>query len=209
MLKNLRKKLLIWIGLILLSAMLLFVLRVPIMSVAGNYLISEDELQKSEVIFVLGGSSFDRGNEAAKLFTAGYAPKIVCLGENIPTVFKAIDKDYMEAEVTRINIVKNNDVKKRHVELLAIGTSTKEESEAIATYCSEHELKRIIIISDKFHTRRIRGVFEPLFEDLITELIIHGTGSTLYNEDVWWEKEQGLIMVNNEYVKLFYYWLKY
>ena len=204
-----RKKLLIWFSLIILSLLLLVLLRVPLMSVAGNYLISIDELQKSDVIFVLGGSSFDRGNAAAELYKAGYASKIVCLGENIPFVFKAIDKNYTEAKVSKINIVRNNNVKKRDVDLLEIGTSTKEESEAIANYCAENKLKRVILISDKFHTRRIRRVFEPLLDELETELIIHGTGSTRYDEAEWWKKEEGLIMVNNEYVKLLYYEFKY
>ena len=93
--------------------------------------------------------------------------------------------------------------------MLEIGTSTKEESEAIANYCAENTLKRVILISDKFHTRRIRRVFEPLFDELETELIIHGTGSTRYDEAEWWKKEEGLIMVNNEYVKLLYYEFKY
>jgi uncharacterized SAM-binding protein YcdF (DUF218 family) len=209
MVKNLGKKVLIWFGVIVLIFALLFLMRVPIMSMMGRYLISEDALQKSDAIFVLGGSSFDRGNEATRLFGQGYATKIVCMGENVPSVFKAIDKDYTEAEVAKINIVRNNDVKKRDVVLLEIGTSTKEESEAIAQYCEDEQLKRIIILSDKFHTRRIRGVFEPLFEEIETELIIHGTGSTQYDEAEWWKYEQGLLMVNNEYVKLIYYWLKY
>ena len=46
-------------------------------------------------------------------------------------------------------------------------------------------------------------------KELETELIIHGTGSTRYDEAEWWKKEEGLIMVNNEYVKLLYYELKY
>ena len=175
----------------------------------GGYLISEDKLQKADVIFVLGGSSFERGNEAAKLFIDGYAPEIICLGKNSPSIFGAINKDYTESEIARINIIKNHDINKRHVKLLKIGTSTKEESVAIADYCRKNKLERIIIISSKFHTRRVRGVFEPLFEDLTTQLIIHGTPSLLYNENEWWMYEQGLLMVNNEYVKLVYYWIKY
>ena len=55
-----RKKLLIWFSLIILSLLLLVLLRVPLMSVAGNYLISIDELQKSDVIFVKTRCRFAR-----------------------------------------------------------------------------------------------------------------------------------------------------
>jgi hypothetical protein len=33
--------------------------------------------------------------------------------------------------------------------------------------------------------------------------------SLVYDSDSWWTSEEGLLMVNNEYVKLLYYLVKY
>ncbi len=167
-----------------------FIFRFTILLEVGNYLIKEDKLQKSEVIFVLGGNSFDRGNEAAKILKKGYGVKVVCLGENVPSVFKAIDKLYSEAEVTKINMVRNNEVASRKIELFERGTSTKEEAEYIASYCKENHVSSAIVISSRFHTRRIQRVFKPLFDRVETRLIVHGAPSSQYQESLWWRKNK-------------------
>lgn len=185
------------------------VFKISILRGVGKILIKTDELRRVEVIFVLGGNSFDRGNEAAKLYKEGFAERIVCLGENVYPSLKALNVNRSESEITQFNIVQNRGVDSVVVESLRKGTSTKEEAEAILKYCQVHDVKSAMVVSDKFHTRRIQGVFRPLFEDATTELIIHGSPSSQYKEGTWWEKEEGLIMVNNEYVKLLYYWLRY
>jgi len=79
----------------------------------------------------------------------------------------------------------------------------------ILKYCIDHDIKKTIILSSKFHTLRVRKVFEPVLEKNGIEVIIRGAPSTKYSEHNWWKKEAGLIMVNNEYVKLVYYFFKY
>jgi hypothetical protein len=51
--------------------------------------------------------------------------------------------------------------------------------------------------------------FRKRFEQAGIALCIAGAPSTTYNEKLWWAKENGLIMVNNEYIKLLYYWITY
>ena len=88
-------------------------------------------------------------------------------------------------------------------------TATKEESEAILTYCKQHNYSKVIVLSSKFHTRRVGDVFKPLLEDEGIQVIVHGAPSSLYKEAEWWKYESGMIMVNNEYMKHIYYFLKY
>jgi uncharacterized SAM-binding protein YcdF (DUF218 family) len=89
------------------------------------------------------------------------------------------------------------------------GTSTKEESDIILNYCLQHHIKKAIVLSSKLHTRRINEVFRKKLKDAGIELIIHGAPSSQYNEMYWWQSEDGLIAVNNEWIKRMYYWWKY
>lgn len=202
----------------LLLIFLSFIFRFQILKGIGNFLVSEDLLEKADAIFVLGGDSYDRGNFAIKLFNEGYSSKIVCLGENIPSIFKAIGISYAESEVTKINIMSLPTLFQRKREkvipdssviVLKKGTSTQEEIAAIIDYCKANNLEKVILISSKFHTRRVRLACKKKFREENLELIIAGAGSTIYPEEEWWKSEEGLIMVNNEYVKLVYYFLKY
>lgn len=204
------------VSVIMMTALLMYLFREPFLRGIGNFLIKEDPLEKAEAIFVLGGDSYDRGNEALRLFNSGYSPKIICMGENVPTLFLALGLNYAESEVTKINIIKNNISENKNdrpandsaVILLKKGTSTMEEMDAIVNYCLENRLHKIIILSSKFHTRRMNFILGKLTTDKI-KVIISGAPSSIYSEQEWWKTEEGLIMVNNEYIKLLYYILKY
>ena len=206
------KKILRWC-LVRLSILIVFVLvlilfRHPLMRTAGNYLIHEDDLAKAEAIFVLNGSPADRANEAAKLLKDQWADRIVVTGEQVPRLFEVIDVSMDEADLSKIALNRAG-VSDKNIEVLHIGSSTREESKAILAYCQSKQIKKIIVVSDKFHTHRINYAFRDLFEDANIELILRGAPSSAYKEDLWWAEEAGLLMVNNEYVKLFYYFLKY
>lgn len=174
----------------------------------GNYLIDESTPEKSDVIFVLGGNTFDRCNEAFDLLNNGFSDKIICTGKNVPTILEVFNLKYSEAETGVIHL-KSLGVNDKSVRALNIGTSTKEESEAIIKLCTDSNYNRVIVVTDKFHTHRVKNVFLPLFEAENSELLIVGASSSLFDESVWWKSEEGLIMVNNEYMKLLYYFITY
>lgn len=191
------------------SFLLVYLLRDSFMLMAGNYLIVENPIEEADAIFLLGGGPFDRGSEAGKLYKAGYAEKIICTGGQVSNLLKSLNLQHTEAEVARINLFKNNAVPRRNIVALSEATSTREEADVILRYCLEQGFEKVIILSSKFHTRRVNNVFRSLLEDAGIQVLIRGAPSSLYDESLWWESETGLIMVNNEYVKLGYYFLKY
>jgi uncharacterized SAM-binding protein YcdF (DUF218 family) len=55
--------------------------REPLLSAAGRFLIVEDPLDRSDVIVVLsGGRKDERVRQAADLYKAGYAPRVLLSG---------------------------------------------------------------------------------------------------------------------------------
>jgi uncharacterized SAM-binding protein YcdF (DUF218 family) len=202
------KKILKIVGIFLLFILLIVSLRRPLMRSVGNYLIDEDQLRKADAIFVLSGNPGDRAKEAAKLFTSGFAPMIICTGESVPTLFEVINVKMDEATLSEIALKKEK-VDSNKIEVIHEGTSTREESHVILRYCKQNGLKKIIVVSDKFHTNRINYAFRSIFEKGGIEVILRGAPSSGYKEDNWWAEEAGLLMVNNEYVKLFYYYIHY
>jgi uncharacterized SAM-binding protein YcdF (DUF218 family) len=194
---------------ILIAGIFVYIFRVNILVGFGNYLIDVDEPQKVEAAFVLGGNSHDRGRKVAELFHDGYCDEIICLGGNVLGFYLSMKLNKTEAEMSEDFIVKEFNVPKRSVLALKEGTSTMEESDIILKYAIDHQLKKIIVVSSLFHTNRIRGVFGDKFHNNGITVLLVGTPSSFYNEENWWTNEAGLIMLNNEYVKTLYYWLKY
>ncbi|MFT4679564.1 MAG: uncharacterized SAM-binding protein YcdF (DUF218 family) [Flavobacteriales bacterium] len=206
--KSRSSKLIRWGVRIAILAFVLFLFRGPILRGLGNFLSPEDELEHVEALFVLGGNSLDRGNEAAILFHANWTDRLICSGGNIPTVLSALDIPLYEHQITRQLLI-NAGIDSTKVEVLTTATSTWEEAQEIVEYCQTHKIKKAMVLSSKFHLRRVRRVFSKAFEESDTQLLFHGAPSSDYDESEWWKSEGGLIMLNNEYVKLFYYFIKY
>lgn len=188
--------------------LLLFLLRFPILRALGNNLVCEDPVVHADAIYALGGASLERGGEAARLFQQGWAPRVICTSEAIPSIYLADGVDRSEAEVTR-DVAMRGGVPLEQCLALEQGTSTQEESEAILDLAKREGQDTIIIVSSMFHLRRIAFVFRDRFAEEGITVVLRGAPSVSFKEEEWWRYEDGLIMCQNEYVKLLYYWLKY
>ncbi len=186
--------------------LLVFLLRTPILRSFGAFLIYENDLPPAiESIFVLSGGSLDRGNKAYELSNQIPTDSIICTGANVPPDLKVIFNDsILESDLTAWQIQKRGYDSTR-LRLIREGTSTAEEADVILAYCKKHQLQSIVIVSSKFHTRRIKQVFLKRYKKEGIDVKIVGAPSSVYDEKVWWQNEYGLIAVNNEYLKQLFY----
>jgi uncharacterized SAM-binding protein YcdF (DUF218 family) len=201
------KKFIIIVTCIIAAFLIIFLLRYPILRVMGNHLVYEDSLKRADAIFVLSGQGYERGNESAKLYKQGYANKIVCTGGNKNPDFLAMNMDLYESAITQNDLLRcgvNSDA----IDTLNRGKNTDDESNVILNYCKKNNIHSCIIISSKFHTRRIKYAFQKKFESNGITILIHGAPSVTYDESTWWKNEYGAIALDNEYIKLMYYHLK-
>lgn len=203
--KNWGKK---WLFLFFLGCWIV-IFRIPILQAVGSFLIKEDQLSKSDAIFVLGGNIFDRSTHGVYLYQQDYADVILPLGETVEKVLIAANVNKPDAVLSKEYMMSELNTPDEVIKPLIKGTSTKEEAEAILKYSLDHKYKKIIVVSDKFHLRRISNTFKSDFKDKGIEVLLSGAPNSSYRENFWWKYEQGLIMVNNEYVKLMYYLVKY
>ena len=185
-----------------------FILRYPILRSFASFLIVEDEIEYVAQGFVLSGGAFDRGNKAAELFLDGKIGQFVCTGANQSPDIMALGIDTLESDLTKLQMLKMG-VPSNKIKLIKEGTSTQEESEIILEYALENQLQELVVISSKFHTRRVKQVFVNKFEKEGVTVLIQGASSSSFDEMKWWESEYGLIAINNEYLKQLYYLIKY
>ncbi len=204
------KKRIIWLSIPLLFILLLFLFRFSILRGIGNYLVYEDPIEKVEAIFVLSGSPDTRAWEAAKWIKQGYSNLVVCTGQEIAIPYaEEFGMDTLFTPDLTKRFLMADGVDSTKIEILFKGTSTFEEFEAIRDFCKARKMKTIMVISSNFHTRRISKVFTRQLKKEGIRVIIRGAEEPEFNPNLWWKNESGLIFVNNEYVKLFYYAFKY
>lgn len=205
---QLKRKFFLILGSLLCLLLTLFLAKNLILRQFGAYLIVENEFSFVENAFVLSGSALDRGAKAAVLFNEKKIAHVWCTGANLSPDLRAIGIDTLESEVSKSKLLSEG-IPDSAITLLPQGTSTMEESKCILDLCVQNDITEIVIISSSFHTRRIKQVFTQTFKDRNIVFYIQGAASSQYNEEDWWTKEEGLIALNNEYIKLIYYWWKY
>lgn len=203
-----KRKILNILFLIIFLCLIVFSLRKVIFKGMAQFLIVEDDITFVENAFVLSGGAFDRGSLAAQLWKDNKIKNIICTGKNKSPDLKALNFDTLESDLTKLQILKFG-VPTNVVSLLKEGTSTLEESNVILNYCLINKINEIVVVSSKFHTKRVEQVFRNKFEKENVKVFIVGAPSSVYNEMNWWKSEYGLIALNNEYLKQIYYFIKY
>lgn len=183
-------------------------MRFALLRSMGNFLITEDPMVHADEVFVLGGAIVDRGIEAAKVYRQGFGERFVFTGAPIPTALEGLGIDSTEAACTRNEAVRHG-LPLENTLVLNKGTSTFEEAEALLRQAQADQADTVLVISSLFHLRRVGFVFRKRFQGSGITVLLHGAPSQTFDEQHWWSSEEGLIMVNNEYVKLVYYCLKY
>lgn len=186
----------------------LLVFRESVFKGVGNYLAAADPVELTDACFILGGNSYERGMEGVLLYQRLGAMHFFPTGGNYPLQIQALDTVLTEAELTA-HLLRRKGVPDSLVHPLNIGTSTMEESEGILAYCREKGLRKITVISSALHLRRVRGVFENKFREQGITVLFHGSNAQDFNSTNWWKSEEGLILGQNELVKLLYYFFKY
>lgn len=174
----------------------------------GHWLSATDTPEETSMCFVLGGNSYERGLAATELYHVYPNQRFTATGGNYPYQILCLDTTMLECELTRHFMISKG-VPANQIDTLGSAHSTMEESNEILQWCNKNGLKKITVISSAFHMRRVRMVFEDKFEEAGIEINFHGAAPLDYSTFNWWENEEGLIMTNNELVKIFYYALKY
>lgn len=202
------RKALILSGALLTLLLLIYLFRRPILRAVGDHLISEDPLVHVDAVYVLGGGAYDRGREAVRIHQLGLSDRFVFTGADPVSDLGVYGLQVRGCELAQRVAVKNG-LPQQYTAALPKGTSTQEEAEALLDLAQAEGSDTVMILTDRFHLRRVRNVFEDRFKAAGITVVLHGTPSSYYDEQRWWESEKGLLMVNNEYVKLVYYALKY
>jgi uncharacterized SAM-binding protein YcdF (DUF218 family) len=203
-------KVLVTSATLILLAVLVWTFRIPILTGIGNYLVVNDQLQLADIIFVLNGDFNTRPFFASDLYKQGLAPLVgIARAEDLPATKLGLVPN--DTDVS-IGVIKTLGVPADKIIVLPFPggvTSTFDEATALHDYIESNNIQRVILVTSAFHTRRARWIFNRELSELPVTLEMAAAPNVGFNSTNWWKNEEGLITLNNEYVKLVYYFLKY
>jgi len=186
-------KLLVLLVLVLLC-FLIYLVRVPLLRVAGNFWITPQPPAASDVIVILSDDDFtaDRASRAAELYHAGWAPKIVASGRRL--------RPYASiAELMQKDLEARGVPDKAIIPFPHDAVDTLIELTDIRGFVQQHGWKRVMIVTSNFHTRRTRYLSRHIFPANI-KVLVESAPDVNYDPDSWWRTRGGLKIFFHETV---------
>jgi len=165
----------------------------------GPWLMVQEPLTQSDVIFVTDGQTPQRELEGAALFLEGWAPRVAL----------ARPRDPMSADVHRLagepepqerawQVLRRRGVPEGAiVRLERVVENTDEELQVDFDYARTHGFRRVIIVSSPYHTRRVRMIWRSRFGGEIPA-VVRVTRYEPVDPARWWRSRRSLEAISHE-----------
>lgn len=188
---------------LVLGGLALFLLRAPILTALGRFLVVENALVAADAIVLLNGGLDTRPAAAAALHGRGLAPIVVVAREEEgPATRLGLMPNRTDVTVA---LLKHGGVPESAIRQLRTpggSTSTTDEARIFLAYARSHEFRRIILVTSDYHTRRSRLAFRKALDSLDITVLVTAVPGTEFGPSDWWTSESGLLAIFEEYVKL-------
>lgn len=169
-----------------------YLARARILTWVGWQLVHVDPLEKADAIAVLAGGSPEREIEAADLYNAGWAPRIVITREPEHSGVQLLKARGIETRSDleeRLRYLRALNVPADGVVVIdGIAESTDHESRLLLAWARAAAIRSMVVVSSVFHTGRARLVFGRTFRDSGIALRFRGASSDAFKPDTWWQK---------------------
>lgn len=175
-------------------AFALYLVRHPLMRVAGRAIVLNDSPRASDAIVILGDDDYhaDRATRASQLLKGGWAPRIVASGRYLRPYISIPDieqHDLLELGVPPTAIVRYP----------SRARDTGEECAALGQLLEQRGWKHVLLVTSNYHTRRADYICSRVLPSG-TELHVIAANDSNYSPDNWWETRESTKIFFHEVV---------
>jgi uncharacterized SAM-binding protein YcdF (DUF218 family) len=158
----------------------------------GHLLVDTQPPERADMIVVLGGDWYgNRILKGAQLARDGYAPHVLVSGSGY--LYGFYESDLAVPFAMKHGFDENLFIKFRYPV-----SSTIEEAQAVIPELRRRGVKKYLLVTSEFHTRRAGGIFRRIGPDLETRVI--ASPDTLHWNN-WWIDREGRKMFLLEWTK--------
>jgi len=167
----------------------------PLLTAAGRFLIVQDAIERADVIVVLaGGRGDERVRQAAQLYREGFAPTVLLSGGETMAGISIPEVQRRQALAYGIPA--------RALVIEGDSTSTREQAERVRPMLEARGIRRAIVVTSSFHTRRTRYVFRKVFRGSGIDVRVYPVQDDRFSPEAWWTRDQDTEDLVLEYIKL-------
>lgn len=193
-----RRKTLFLTFLVLLSIIILWFFAPFWLNKIGSFSISNETLQKADIIIVLSGDDEgQRLRHACHLYRKGYAKRILLSGGT--NLWEETGIDLMEKYLFQLGIPREDVLSERRSE------STVENALFSKHLMETKGLNSAIVVTSPNHTRRVSIIFNKIFSPKMKVMVSSDLNS--FRAEGWWHNSRDRRTVIREYFQIGWYLL--
>ena len=175
-------------------------LREPVLRAAGWALVVSEPVASADIIVVSLGSGGAGALEAADLVQSGISKRVAVFmdppsGEDHEFIRRGLP--YEDAGARQIRQLRSLGV--TDVVQISRVDGTEGEGQVLPPWCDEHQLRSIVLVATKDHSRRLRRVLDRVMKGHPTRVTVRPARYSSFDPDRWWETRGG---VRTEIVEL-------
>ena len=181
---------------------------------AAELLIVKSDLAAADAIVVFSGSStyVERADWAARLFREGRAPLIILTDDKLISGWDgAEERNPYFYELAAKELQKRGVPAERIKVVSEAALGTYYESLNVCEYATKHKLKKLLIVTSDYHSRRALWSMRRACARTRIETGVSAPcpGWQTPSPWTWWLRRWGWRVVAGEYGKIVYYWWRY
>ncbi len=179
-----------------------------LLSAAGRWLDVGGTPQRADAVVLLNGGYNTRPFVAAALVRGGWTPKVLL--NTVALHALEADGTIPRSHEIALRVLEYGGVRRSEVKVLDVSAKTTyDEAIGVADYLAAHPAKRLLLVTEGPHTRRARWIFQRVLAAQRTEIAVVSAPTDGFDYAVWWRSDDGFLFVVSEYLKLFFYALRY
>lgn len=175
----------------------------------GNWLVVEDPLDHARAIVVLSGHVPFRAMEAASIYQLGWAREVWLTTTARSAEDVALDRlglEVQRGEVSNRAVLERLGIPDQAIRVLPGGVrNTEEEVKLVARELARVGADRVILVTSKPHTRRVRAIWRALVGYSPPAIVRFATDDP-YDPSRWWRQTSDALAVSREIFGLLNVW---
>jgi uncharacterized SAM-binding protein YcdF (DUF218 family) len=173
----------------------------------GQWLVVEDQLESAQAIVVLSGGMPVRAREAAEIYRQGFAAQVWVTRPVGPAEeLQQMDIPYLGEEYYSRKILIYLGVPADAIHILEKPVvNTEEEVLEIAAELRRGEGRKVIVVTAKPHTRRVKAIWKARVGESPRALVRYASGDD-YDGARWWRRTHDALAVVREILGLANAW---
>ena len=179
-------------------------LREPVLRAAGWALVVNEPVASADIIVLSLDSGGAGALEAADLVQSGISKRVAVFmdppnGEDHEFIRRGLPyEDAAARQIRQLRSLGVTDV----VQISRID-GTEGEGRVLPPWCDEHQLRSIVVVATKDHSRRLRRVLDRVMKGHSTRVTVQPARYSSFDPDRWWETRSGVRTEIVELQKLF------